>query len=125
MGSITTALIMITERFEGIWDRTIVAGVTTLEVSLTHFLLQAALCVLQVFEIMLLAFWIFKMPHAGSLAVIWLFLYAQAIVGMSYGLLVSSISVNYSMANFVITGSFLPMILVCGKVEKPAVKPSY
>lgn len=114
MGALMTALIIITERFEGIWDRSIVAGVTSFEVIITHFVLQAAICFIQSLEVLAIAFFVFQMEYKGYLFIIWLFIYVQAIAGMSYGFWISSVSVNYSMANIIATGSFMPMILICG-----------
>lgn len=90
MGALLTALTIITERFEGIWDRSIVAGVTSFEVTITHFALQACVCVFQVIEVIVIAFVVFKMEYKGSIGLIWLFLYIQAIAGMSYGKFIRS-----------------------------------
>lgn len=40
MGGIMTSQIIISDRHDGVWDRSIVAGVTALEITLTHFALQ-------------------------------------------------------------------------------------
>ncbi|CAH0554397.1 unnamed protein product [Brassicogethes aeneus] len=116
MGAIITSQIIITDRCEGVWDRSIVAGVSSIEITLTHFALQACIVVLHTVELLVLTFNIFRMDYIGHMWVMGIILYTQGLCGMSYGFWISVISYNHSMANILTTGTFVPMIIICGMV---------
>ncbi|XP_018577430.1 ABC transporter G family member 23 isoform X2 [Anoplophora glabripennis] len=114
MGAIMTSQIIITDRHDGVWDRSIVAGVTSLEITLTHFILQASILVIQVFEMLIVVYAIVQQNYVGYMWLIYFIVFLQGLCGMSYGFWVSVISVNHSMANTVLTGIFLPMMMLSG-----------
>ncbi|KAG5872759.1 hypothetical protein JTB14_030154 [Gonioctena quinquepunctata] len=114
MGAIMTSQIIITDRHDGVWDRSIVAGVTSIEITITHLLLQASIAVIQTFEMLVVVFAIYQQEYSGSLALIYFMVYMQGICGMAYGFWVSVISTDHSMANTVLTGIFLPMMMLSG-----------
>ncbi|VEN54162.1 unnamed protein product [Callosobruchus maculatus] len=114
MGAMMTSQTIITDRHDGVWDRSTVAGVTSLEITLTHFLLQASVSLVQALELIVMAFAVFQMEYIGQMWLIFLIVYMQGICGMSYGFWVSVISSDHSMANTILTGIFLPMMLLCG-----------
>ena len=115
MGTMMTSTIIITDRLEGVWDRSLVLGVNTIEILLSHFLLQTVLLLFQVFEMILLSFWIFDMENNGDMLYVILILVLVGMTGMSFGFLISIICGSHSTANILATGSFYPMILVSGK----------
>ncbi|KRT81367.1 hypothetical protein AMK59_5794, partial [Oryctes borbonicus] len=123
MGTIMTSTIIITDRLEGVWDRSIVAGVSSFEILLTHFATQILIIILQVIEIMVLTFVIYRTEYVGSLALITCLLALEGLCGMCFGFWVSVISDNHNMANIVTTGSFYPMILLCGLVWPVEAQP--
>lgn len=93
MGAILTSQIIITDRCEGVWDRSIVAGVSSIEITLTHFALQACIVVLHTVELLVLTFNIFKMDYNGEMWVMGIILYIQGLCGMSYGKLICFVNV--------------------------------
>ncbi|XP_050499819.1 ABC transporter G family member 23-like isoform X4 [Diabrotica virgifera virgifera] len=114
MGSMMTSQIIITERHEGIWDRSIVAGVTSLEITLTHIVLQASVCVIQTIEALFVAYLYYKHEFMGNMVLMFFLIYLSGICGISYGFWISVVSVNHLVANLVITGMFFPMMSLCG-----------
>ncbi|XP_074031882.1 uncharacterized protein [Leptinotarsa decemlineata] len=114
MGAIMTSQIIITDRHDGVWDRSIVAGVTSIEITLTHLVLQATIIVVQTLELVLIVYVIFQQEYLGSMWLIYFMVYMQGVCGMAYGFWVSVISTDHSMANTVLTGIFLPMMMLSG-----------
>lgn len=85
MGAMMTSQIIITDRKEGVWDRSIVAGVTSLEITITHFILQAVLMVIQSSEILIMMFFVFQHTYVGNPVLIFLLSYLSGVCGMAYG----------------------------------------
>ncbi|RVE44049.1 hypothetical protein evm_011286 [Chilo suppressalis] len=112
--AVVTSTLMIGDRLEGVWERSAVAGVKPKEMLNVHIALQAAVILLQTAEMMALAFAGYGLPSKGSLAACALLLFLQGLCGMCYGFLLSIYCSSYTMSFFVVTGSFYPMILLCG-----------
>lgn len=85
LGTTLTSTIIITDRLEGVWDRSIVAGVTSSEILLTHFVVQMALILIQMLESVIITFGIYGMEYVGNITTIALILGLQGLCGMSYG----------------------------------------
>uniref|UniRef100_A0A2M3Z376 Putative abc transporter g family member 20 n=1 Tax=Anopheles braziliensis TaxID=58242 RepID=A0A2M3Z376_9DIPT len=114
LATLITATIFITDRLEGVWDRTIVAGITALELLLAHIITQTSIMLLQCLEIILLATFLFDAQNHGSNITVVGLLMLLGFAGMLYGLLISIFCDAHSTANFMATGSFYPMIILCG-----------
>ncbi|CAG9819085.1 unnamed protein product [Phaedon cochleariae] len=114
MGAMMTSQIIIMDRHEGVWDRSIVAGVTSMEITVTHLMLQASIAIFQTVEMLIVVFAIYQQTYSGSILLIYLMVYLQGICGMCYGFWVSVISTDHSMANIIVTGAFLPMMMLSG-----------
>uniref|UniRef100_A0A2H1V3S8 SFRICE_015531 n=1 Tax=Spodoptera frugiperda TaxID=7108 RepID=A0A2H1V3S8_SPOFR len=114
LSAIVTSTLMITDRLEGVWERSAVAGVKPKEMLNVHITLQSAVILLQTIEMMALAFIGYGIPSVGSKLVCGLLLFLQGICGMCYGFLLSVYCNSHTMSFFVATGSFYPMILLCG-----------
>lgn len=146
MGTTMTSTIIITDRLEGVWERSIVAGVSSFEILLTHFATQMIIVAIQVIEVIILTFAVYKMEYVGSIALICCFIALEGLCGMCFGIFkisgsissnvifmmgfisgfwISVISENHNMANIVATGSFYPMIVLCGKLFKDIQKFYY
>lgn len=85
MGTTMTSTIIIADRLEGVWDRSIVAGVTVTEIMLTHFLTQFFLIILQVVECIVIIFVIFQYETIGSMYLIIFMTILQGLSGMCFG----------------------------------------
>ncbi|CAG9829049.1 unnamed protein product [Diabrotica balteata] len=114
MGVLMTCVIIVDEKCEGIWDRSIVAGVTALELSLSHLLYQTAFMIILSLDFLLFVFVIFGQPYIGSLWLIFALLYLQGLAGIMLGFAISVLSNNHITANLIVTGIFNPLVLVSG-----------
>ncbi|KAJ2941532.1 hypothetical protein O0L34_g14584 [Tuta absoluta] len=112
--AIVTSNLMIADRLEGVWERSAVAGVKPKEMLYVHIALQTAVIVLQTLEMLALAFGGYDLPSRGSIATSGFLLFLQGLSGMCYGFLLSIYCNSYTLSFFVSTGSFYPMILLCG-----------
>lgn len=109
-----TSSILITERNEGIWDRSIVAGVTTTEILIAHIISQLVCMFTQMTIILTLAFWAFDVPCDGNMVTVIVIVGLQGFCGMCFGFLVSAACDNLTTANYFSLGSFYPYIFLCG-----------
>ncbi|KAK6632870.1 hypothetical protein RUM43_012609 [Polyplax serrata] len=81
-----TSIVIITERDEGVWDRTLVSGVTTTEILLSHLLTQGLVMILQTLEVMVTSFGLFGLKCHGSFFTVLLLLLVQGLCGMCTGM---------------------------------------
>lgn len=115
LATLITSTIFITDRLEGIWDRTLVAGISTTELLLAHIITQSTVMLVQCIEIVVLATFIFNTHNHGDNFTVVLLLMMLGFSGMLYGLFISIFCDSHTMANFMATGSFYPMIILCGE----------
>lgn len=114
LSAVITATLMISDRLEGVWERSAVAGVKPHEMLNVHIAIQSTVILLQTLELMVVAFIGYDLPYRGPILTIGLLLFLQGLSGMCYGFLLSVVCSSFTMSFFVATGSFYPMILLCG-----------
>lgn len=114
LATLITSTIFITDRLEGIWDRTLVAGISTSELLLAHIITQSSVMLVQCAEIVVLSVFIFDTQNHGDNVTVVVLLMMLGFAGMLYGLFISIFCDSHTMANFMATGSFYPMIILCG-----------
>ncbi|CAG9569139.1 unnamed protein product [Danaus chrysippus] len=114
LAAIITSTLMISDRLEGVWERSAVAGVRPKEMLHVHITLQSLVILVQTFEMMIVAFMGYKLPFNGSLWTCGALLFLQGLGGMCYGFLLSVLCSSFTVSFFIATGSFYPMILLCG-----------
>lgn len=114
LATLITSTIFITDRLEGIWDRTLVAGISTTELLIAHIITQSTVMLLQCAEIVILATFIFNTENHGDNFTVIFLLMLLGFAGMLYGLFISIFCDSHTMANFMATGSFYPMVILCG-----------
>ncbi|XP_043268137.1 ABC transporter G family member 23-like isoform X2 [Venturia canescens] len=106
--------IIIADRHEGIWDRSLVQGVTTVEILTSHLLTLVSLILIQVILTLVMSIGHFGLECRGSLLIVGLLLFFTGFCGLCYGFLISIVSSSQTLANYISTGSFYPAILLCG-----------
>jgi ABC-2 type transporter len=116
LATLITSTIFITDRLEGVWDRTLVAGISTSELLLAHIITQSTVMLVQCMEIVVLSAFIFNTVNQGDNFTVIFLLMLLGFAGMLYGLFISIFCDSHTMANFMATGSFYPMIILCGKL---------
>ncbi len=109
-----TSLSFITERKEGLLDRSWVAGVTATEVMLAHVITQFVVMMVQVALVIVFMIYVFKVPAEGPMIWIVLLTILQGICGMAFGLVISAVCDNEQDAIQVALGSFYPNLLLSG-----------
>jgi len=92
MSQITlSSLILTQERKDGLFERSLVAGVGHELVFISHFITNCLLSAVQIVFLYLTGFVLFKNPNHGSLALTLGFFMLEAINSISFGLLISSL----------------------------------
>ncbi|CAB4057911.1 unnamed protein product [Lepeophtheirus salmonis] len=109
-----TSQSFVTERREGLLERSFATGVTTLEVMLAHMVAQFIIMILQVTFVLLFMILVFKIPANGSIVLMISLVILQGLCGMSFGLLISSFCSTEHDAIQLALGSFYPLLLLSG-----------
>ncbi|XP_037949298.1 ABC transporter G family member 23 [Teleopsis dalmanni] len=114
LATLMTAAVFISERMDGVWDRTLVAGVSATEMLWAHLLTQIIIMAFQSFEVIMYIGIVFDTYNKGDSTTLVFLLTLTAFCGMLFGLLISVYCKSHTEANFVATGAFYPMIILCG-----------
>ncbi|XP_017062990.1 ABC transporter G family member 20 [Drosophila eugracilis] len=114
LATLMTAAVFISERMDGIWDRTLLAGVSATEMLWAHLLTQLIIMTLQSFEVIMYIGLVFDTYNNGDTTTLIGLLTLTAFCGMLFGLFISVFCKSHTEANFVATGAFYPMIILCG-----------
>ncbi|XP_057380008.1 ABC transporter G family member 20-like [Daphnia carinata] len=109
-----TAGVFISERKEGLLDRSLVAGVQMTEILLAHLVNQFTVLLGQTALVFLCMLTVFSIPCQGNLVLAVFITLLQGLCGMSYGLLVSSLCDSEISAIHLSLGSFYPTLLLSG-----------
>ncbi|XP_049810502.1 ABC transporter G family member 23-like [Schistocerca nitens] len=114
LATILTCTVLITEQIEGVWDRNLVSGVTMLEVLLCHLLCYSLWMALQLFEVLLMTFLVFDLNCDGDYATVSALAFLQGLSGICYGLVITVVCSDLTMANYVSMGSYFPYLNLSG-----------
>ncbi|XP_046645726.1 ABC transporter G family member 20-like [Daphnia pulicaria] len=109
-----TAGVFITERKQGLIDRSLVAGVQMPEILLSYLINQFTIIIGQTALVYLFMLMVFKIPCQGDLALAILITLLQGLVGISFGLLISTGCDNEMGALSLSQASFLPLLVISG-----------
>ncbi|XP_025989492.2 ABC transporter G family member 20 [Solenopsis invicta] len=113
--TVSTSLI-ITDRLEGVWDRSVVQGVKTEEILLSHILIQSVIIVIHCIIIMLMCFVVWSVDYKGSIFVIYFFLFLNGLCGLMFGFVISVTCKNHTMAYYASAGSFFLLVILSGSM---------
>ncbi|GLV42002.1 uncharacterized protein CBL_05040 [Carabus blaptoides fortunei] len=97
LATMMTSTVIISDRLEGVWDRTLVAGATAAEVLTAHVVIQFVMIVIQSLEAMFVTFVIFRIDAQGTFFNVMGMILSQGVSGMCFG-------------------SFYPMLMISGVV---------
>ncbi|XP_057369454.1 ABC transporter G family member 20-like [Daphnia carinata] len=109
-----TAGVFITERKQGLLDRCLVAGVRMPEILLSYLINQFTVMVGQTALVYVVMLLVFNIPCQGNLAVAIFITLLQGLVGISFGLLISTGCDNEMGALSLSQASFLPLLVISG-----------
>ncbi|KAL6445747.1 hypothetical protein ACFW04_000899 [Cataglyphis niger] len=113
--TVSTSLI-ITDRSEGVWDRSLVQGVKNGEILLAHILTQTSLVIIHVTLTMILFFPIWDLVCEGSYVLVFFIMFLSGLTGLMYGFFISVACKDHTMANYASTGSFFPLIIISASI---------
>ncbi|XP_031331082.1 ABC transporter G family member 20-like isoform X2 [Photinus pyralis] len=111
-----TAVAMLVERNEGILERSLVMGVSPVEVLTSHVVSEFVLMMIQIVAVTCCGLFIFRMKVMGSLVLFIILLSLSGFCGMWFGFALSSMCDNETSAAYILLGSFFPLILLCGVI---------
>ncbi|KAK5638168.1 hypothetical protein RI129_012463 [Pyrocoelia pectoralis] len=111
-----TAVAMLVERNEGILERSLVMGVSPVELLTAHVVSEFVLMMGQIIAVTCCGLFIFNMKMSGSLTLFISLLSLSGFCGMWFGFALSSMCPDETSAAYVLLGSFFPMILLCGVI---------
>lgn len=109
-----TALAFILERRDGLFERSLVAGVDTLQILIAHALTQIIVMVVQILLILVFTFLVFDIPSRGPFGWVVVLLLLQGCTGMAFGLVVSATCHQENTAVMMILGTFYPNLILSG-----------
>ncbi|XP_065225209.1 ABC transporter G family member 23 isoform X2 [Planococcus citri] len=104
---------MLIERNEGILERSLVSGVTGIEVLLGHVTCQFLIMIIQTIAVIGVTL-AFKLTIQGSLLTASILLGLTGLCGMCFGFVVSCVTDSERNATYLALGSFLPIVMLCG-----------
>lgn len=109
-----TALSFVIERKQGLLDRSLVAGVSAVEIMIGHIATQFLVMLVQVALLLAIALVAFKIPSEGSLLLVIILTLLQGLTGMALGFLISSLCEEETSAIQFALGSVYPNLLLSG-----------
>ncbi|XP_025018058.1 ABC transporter G family member 20 [Tetranychus urticae] len=109
-----TALAFILERRDGLFERSLVAGVDTLQILIAHALTQIIVMVVQIMLVLVFTFLVFDIPSRGPFGWVIVLLLLQGCTGMAFGLVVSATCHQENTAVMMILGTFYPNLILSG-----------
>lgn len=111
-----TSLAFIIERRDGLYDRTLAAGVDQVQMLISHSIVQLVVMIVQISLVVFFTFVIYKVPTNGPFVWVFMLLLLQGLAGMSFGLMVSAICREENTAIMMILGTFYPNLLLAGVI---------
>ncbi|XP_031348974.1 ABC transporter G family member 20-like isoform X2 [Photinus pyralis] len=109
-----TAIALLVERREGIFERSVVMGVTPFELLISHIISESGLMLIQIGSLMALAIFFFDMTLSASTVLATGLVALIGFCGMWFGYTISSTCDDESTAIYILLGTFLPMFFLSG-----------
>ncbi|XP_011871778.1 PREDICTED: ABC transporter G family member 20-like [Vollenhovia emeryi] len=124
MSNTVSCFLIVTERLEGVWNRSIVQGVKTEEILLSHIVVESIILVIQTITVILIVFPIWGLECRGSIFTVFVLVFLNGFCGLCYGFIISTFCTTLVSALICSTGSFLPMIATNGSLWPLAGMPT-
>jgi len=112
----STSFTLISERNEGLLDRSWVAGVRTHQLLLSHVITQFTVVCLQTALVLVFTLGVFDTTNKGHFILITTLTILQGLCGMSFGFLISAVSKTERDAIQLALGSFYPFLMLSGVI---------
>ncbi|XP_025995053.1 ABC transporter G family member 23 [Solenopsis invicta] len=108
--------LILADRSEGLWNRSIIQGVRTEEILLSHIFYQSLIGLIDTIVLMLTFFVLWGTDYKGSIFVISFVVFLSGFCGLMYGFTISVFCKNHTMAHYSSAGSFLLLLLISGAI---------
>ncbi|XP_076631751.1 ABC transporter G family member 23 [Colletes latitarsis] len=105
---------MLLERNEGLLERSLVVGLTGTEILFGQVITQFVVMMGQSIMVLVFAFVIFKITCEGDTGWIAALTILTGFCGMCFGFVVAGVTEEERSATYMVMGSFLPIIMLCG-----------
>ncbi|KAG5331767.1 ABCGN protein, partial [Acromyrmex charruanus] len=115
LATTVSTVLIITDRMEGVWDRSVVQGVKTQDILLSHILIQSISVIIHTVMIVLLFFPIWGLECKGSIFTVIVLIFLVGFCGLMHGFIISVMCKDHTMAHYCSAGSFFPLILISGE----------
>lgn len=89
MSALTCGLAYIIEKKDGMLHRSLIAGVTTMEIMISHFIPQFVVVVVQAVLAFIIMFVVFETPQMGSTVLAFFIVLLSSVSGMCMGKFIS------------------------------------
>lgn len=113
---------MITERNDDVYVRYLIAGVSEVEILLSHVIWNSLLMFIKTFMVFNVSFFVFNVPCIGDLTLVMWLLLLTGFCGLSFGTIYNSFLLNVSSSNKNTVLFLLVIILMSPKKEKTAIR---
>lgn len=111
-----TMLSLLSDRKQGVFERTLVTGVTTIQFVVARIVTQVGVMLAQVTLTIFVGLWWFELPANGPIYITFALTLSMGICGMFYGLLVSAICTKETTAFLVALATYVPSMLLAGMI---------
>ncbi|XP_011859421.1 PREDICTED: ABC transporter G family member 23-like isoform X2 [Vollenhovia emeryi] len=112
MATTISTYLIITDRIQGVWNRSVVQGVKIKEILLSHILIQSTVIVIHTTMIVLMFFPIWGLECKGSMFIVIILIFINGFCGLMFGFVISVMCSNHVSACYISTGSLLTMTLI-------------
>ncbi|XP_067007499.1 ABC transporter G family member 23 [Anabrus simplex] len=111
-----TVLTMMLERNEGMMERSLVSGITVIEILFSHVICQFIIMFGQAALVIIFSFPVFGIASEGNFWLVSFLVLLTGLCGLCYGFVVSVVCDNERSATYMALGSFLPVVMLCGVI---------
>lgn len=85
LATLVTSTIFITDKLDGVWDRTLIAGISVTELLVAHVITQSVIMVIQCLEVVFYAAYFFNAENRGDNVTVIGLLTLLGFAGMLFG----------------------------------------
>ncbi|CAG9794722.1 unnamed protein product [Diatraea saccharalis] len=107
---------LLSERNEGTLERSLVSGITGVEILFALLVVELVVMLLQTIGVMIIAFVVFDLSQNGPIGWVVFLTFLAGICGMTFGFVVATLCDTDKTATYMALGSFLPMTLLSGVI---------
>ena len=117
MAAAVLVTVIIQDRKEGFWNRTLLAGVTASEMMVAQVSVNSFVLFLQILEVVVLVAFVFGTVSLGPYYLIVIIVTLNGFAGMFFGLLLSCLCDDLVQATLLMIGISQPMLILAGIKE--------